>query len=404
MNLASNPAVSNNFTVYGLMVSNPPSAVSISATNTLVIGNYIDLSQASQDLTINSPVYFGESQGVRRQLWTVASGRTLSLNNTVAGADALIIGGGGMVYLGGTNNYSGTTTINGSTLTVGGGGQLGGGSYAANLVNNGAFNFASSASQTISGNLAGSGSLTVSGSGQLLLSGTNSYTGPTSVTGGTLAVTGSGLSASTNFTVAGGALLDFSGLSATFALGGARTLSNSSVGALLAGNFNCTSGTLSLVSDGVNPCFIQTNGTLTLSSSTVIKVNNPGSLLGVGRHTIISAASGGRVTGSLPAVTITGTGSAGSTTLQTNSSGGLDLVVTSTTSTNATSLKASLGTGNLTLTWPGDHLGWVAQSNSLDLANPVDWFDILGSQLATNLIINLAPTSPKVFYRLRYPN
>jgi autotransporter-associated beta strand protein len=379
--------------------------VSITATNQLAIGTGIDLSAATQNLAVYAPVFMGVDQaGGGGQFWTVTNNRTLTVSGPVSGFVPLTISGGGSVYLSGTNDYVGNTTISSGSLTVSGAGQLGAGSYAATITDNGVFNYASSASQTISGTVLGSGSLTVSGPGWLQLSGTNTYAGPTIVTGGTLALSGNGSVASTNLIVAGGAELDFSGLSAAFTLGSMRTLSNSSVGAILGGNGNCSAGMLSLLSDAVNPSLIQANGTLTLSASTVFKVNNTGPILGVGRHPVIGTMLGGRVGGTLPSVAVTGAGTAGTTTLQTNSSGGLDLVVTSTASTNSTSLKISPGSGSFTLTWPGDHLGWVAQSNSVDLANPGAWSDIPGSQLATNLILNVTPGSPKVFYRLRYPN
>ena len=60
--------------------------------------------------------------------------------------------------------------------------------------------------------------------------------------------------------------------------------------------------------------------------------------------------------------------------------------------------------GVLTLTWPGDHLGWIAQSNSVGLANTNFWYDILGSQANTSLMIPMNPGATNVFYRLRYPN
>jgi hypothetical protein len=63
----------------------------------------------------------------------------------------------------------------------------------------------------------------------------------------------------------------------------------------------------------------------------------------------------------------------------------------------------SMSGNTLTLTWPGDHLGWIAQSNALDLSNTNYWFDILGSQSATNLTIPINPGTPNVFYRLRFP-
>jgi autotransporter-associated beta strand protein len=83
--------------------------------------------------------------------------------------------------------------------------------------------------------------------------------------------------------------------------------------------------------DGVNSPFVQTNGTMTLSGGTVINVNIPGPILGAGNHTIIAAATlgnVGQVTGSLPSVNITGSGTVGAASLVINGSGGLDLVVT----------------------------------------------------------------------------
>jgi len=49
-------------------------------------------------------------------------------------------------------------------------------------------------------------------------------------------------------------------------------------------------------------------------------------------------------------------------------------------------------------------LGWLAQSNSVNLGNSNCWFDILGSQSATNLVIPVSPGNTDVFYRLRYPD
>jgi autotransporter-associated beta strand protein len=406
LNFTNNAAVSNNFTVYGITVSNPPAPVSIGATNTLVIGNFIDLSGASQDLTITSPIFIGGQQGYARHFWMVNSGRTLSLNGGVAGVDDLIIAYGGTVSLAGTNTYSGNTTISNNTLlTISGAGQLGAGNYVSTIVDNGTFNYNSSASQTLSGFVTGTGSITVNGPGTLLLSGTNTYTGATIINSGSLALSGNQSFASTNILVAGGAMFDVSSLNAAFVLGGG-SLANSSTGAVICGNNNCSAGTLALISDGVNPAFIQTNGTLTISGSTVIKVNNTGIILGAGHHPLIGVAttgSTGAVTGSLPTVVVAGNGVSGSVSLQINGSGGLDLVVTSTTSTSPPNLGFAWGGGVLTLTWPGDHLGWVAQSNAVSIINSNYWFDMLGSQSNTSIMIPVNPGATNIFYRLRYP-
>lgn len=64
---------------------------------------------------------------------------------------------------------------------------------------------------------------------------------------------------------------------------------------------------------------------------------------------------------------------------------------------------STISGNTLTLTWPGDHLVWYAQSNSVSLVNTNFWFDIPGSQLATNLVIPISPAQTNVFYRLRNP-
>jgi hypothetical protein len=57
----------------------------------------------------------------------------------------------------------------------------------------------------------------------------------------------------------------------------------------------------------------------------------------------------------------------------------------------------------LTLSWPATHLGWIVQSNDVNVANPNFWFDIPNSQNGTNLVITINPASVNVFYRLRHP-
>ena len=68
-----------------------------------------------------------------------------------------------------------------------------------------------------------------------------------------------------------------------------------------------------------------------------------------------------------------------------------------------TNLSFSVNGLTLSLTWPASHLGWRAQSNSVNVANPNSWFDIPGSELVTNLNLPVSPAMPAVFYRLRRP-
>lgn len=109
-----------------------------------------------------------------------------SFSGNISGIGGLNKWGSGTLTLSGTNTYSGDTTVLGGTLTITGAGQLGGGSYAGSIVNNGVLNYDSALSQTLSGAVSGTGSLTKNGTGTLTLSGAGTFTGTTTVNGGSL--------------------------------------------------------------------------------------------------------------------------------------------------------------------------------------------------------------------------
>jgi autotransporter-associated beta strand protein len=77
--------------------------------------------------------------------------------------------------------YTGPTTITAGSLNMVGTSQLGGGTYAQNIVNNGTLYYKSSAGQTLNGTISGSGIVDneFSSSGSLTLNAPNSYTGGT---------------------------------------------------------------------------------------------------------------------------------------------------------------------------------------------------------------------------------
>ncbi|ODA67265.1 Extracellular serine protease precursor [Methyloligella halotolerans] len=86
----------------------------------------------------------------------------------------------GTLILTGSNSYTGGTTISAGTL------QGDTGSLVGDIVDNAALVFDQAANGTFSGDISGSGSLTKSGVGTLILSGTNTYTGGTTISAGTL--------------------------------------------------------------------------------------------------------------------------------------------------------------------------------------------------------------------------
>ncbi len=95
--------------------------------------------------------------------------------------------GSGTLSLAGTNTYSGPTVINGGTLQIGAGGvtgALGGGP----VFDNATLAFNRSDTNTIFNDINGSGGIQQNGSGMLTLQGNLSYTGPTTVNAGMLAL------------------------------------------------------------------------------------------------------------------------------------------------------------------------------------------------------------------------
>ena len=129
---------------------------------------------------------------------TVSTGGVLTNGSVTLGGVGSVFNLSGQAYLSSvTNGASGTFTINGA-------GMLGNGVFTGNITNDGAFVFASSAGQTLSGPVSGSGSLTNLGSGVLTLTGTNTYTGVTFVSAGELVGVTGGSCSNSAFTVAAG--------------------------------------------------------------------------------------------------------------------------------------------------------------------------------------------------------
>ena len=93
---------------------------------------------------------------------------------------SLVKQGSGTLILTGANTYTGGTTVWGGTL------QGSTTSLQGNIENNAKVVFNQTSNGTYAGNMTGSGSLTLTGGGNLTLIGTNSYTGGTTVSAGTL--------------------------------------------------------------------------------------------------------------------------------------------------------------------------------------------------------------------------
>ncbi|MFM8763964.1 MAG: autotransporter-associated beta strand repeat-containing protein, partial [Spartobacteria bacterium] len=172
----------------------------------------------------------------------------------LSGAGSLSKQGTGTLTLTGNNTYTGNTTISAGTLAMTG--LLGGGNYSASITNNATLLLASNSNQTLGGVISGTGDLTKNGNGTTTLSANNTYTGTTTISAGTLAVSGllGGGNYSANITN-NGALIIASNSNQTLggAITGAGSLTKNGSGTLTlngnntyTGNTNIISGTLQM--------------------------------------------------------------------------------------------------------------------------------------------------------------
>ncbi|MGN6769612.1 MAG: autotransporter domain-containing protein, partial [Rhizobiaceae bacterium] len=108
----------------------------------------------------------------------------VTLSGAIGGAGSLTKLGGGTLTLTNTNNYAGGTTISAGVLQLGNGGTPG--SITGDVVDNGVLAFNRSDALTLAGNISGNGGVQQLGSGKTILTGSNSYTGDTTISAGTL--------------------------------------------------------------------------------------------------------------------------------------------------------------------------------------------------------------------------
>ncbi|HLP77949.1 MAG TPA: autotransporter-associated beta strand repeat-containing protein [Candidatus Paceibacterota bacterium] len=251
---------------------------------------------------------------------------------------------------------------------------------------------------TISGKISGAGfGFTKTGTGVLALNNSaNDYSGPTTVSGGTLLVNGqigSGAVTVTNATLGGSGVVG--GAVAVQNLGkvapgnqaiGTLTLNNSL--ALLGGSttaieVNKQAGTR----DRVIANSITYGGTLFVT-------NLSGTINSGDSFVVFSGAGTGNFTN------IVGSPGAGLGWSFDPASGTLSAVAT--VNPNPTNITVSVVAGGFTLSWPADHLGWTLQSNAVSLTATDAWFAVPGSTTVTNISINVDATKTNVFYRLKF--
>lgn len=110
----------------------------------------------------------------------------LSYGNVISGTGSLTQDGAGTTSITGTSTYTGATTINAGTLQIGAGGTTGSINSSSGVTNNATLVFNRTNTLVFTPAITGTGVVNQIGAGITNLSGTNTYSGGTNVTSGTL--------------------------------------------------------------------------------------------------------------------------------------------------------------------------------------------------------------------------
>ncbi len=354
----------------------------------------------------------------------------LSYSGAIAGSGGLLNAGTGVLTLLGSNIYTGVTSVAGGTLLIGGTGSLGANSTyggAIALSNSGVLAFATSSNQWLSGVISGTGGLSQAGPGILVLTGSSTFTGNSTIFGGTIQV-GSGGTAG----VLPGPVADYGTLafnvsgSTTFggAISGSGGMTQLGPGTLFLTNSNAFSGNTVIAGGSlslVNPNALQNSTVvLTTSSSNSLLFNaSGGTLFTIGGLSGI----GGVVLGNTGAVTLDVGNSTNSTFSGVLSgSGGLNVIgsgILTLTGTNTYKGGTTLTAGELSISAStalpnnsivfnggtlqvtglglnsmspyGGNVNWSTFNGGFDIANPANIFLVNSSIGGSGNLSKLGP-------------
>ncbi len=118
---------------------------------------------------------------------TITTSYSATIGSVLAGSVALTKSGAADLILTGSNTYSGLTSISAGTLQLGSGGTTGSIGNTTSVSDSGVLEFdRSDSSVTFSQAISGGGGLVQAGTGTLILTGSNTYSGLTSISAGTL--------------------------------------------------------------------------------------------------------------------------------------------------------------------------------------------------------------------------
>jgi fibronectin-binding autotransporter adhesin len=318
-------------------------------------------------------------------------------DSSTANSGALEQMGPGALTLTGSVSYPGSTTIdNGSTLQFGNGGT--GGAIGTGAINaGGTLVIDHSDNVTISAAINDNtyqGSLVQLGTGTLTLTVSNGYSGPTTVSNGTLVVSGGYVGG--DLDVEGGTIAPAAaGTVSILHIGGNVNMDSGTVLATLNKSVALTDPNLSVT---VSNTFYAVSNLLNFTAGTInatggtLKLINAGPVLAVGdKFTLFSEpVTGGAL------MTIVSPGFTVNNNLATDGS------VTVATVLPAPAITASVSGTSLNLSWPAAYTGYVVQvqTNTLAKGLGTNWVTIPGTDAGNTYSASLNKTNGAAFYRL----
>lgn len=242
------------------------------------------------------------------------------------------------------------------------------------------------------------------GFGTLTLNTANTYSGPTTISGGSISLVNNGSIPNTaTIDIANGAALDVSFRSdAALSVGTAQTLKGN-------GTFNIvgkltSAGTIQLKANKSGVALandqIQMQGLAEVTYGGILKLDLSGDPLNsTDSFKLFDATTyAGTFSSITPSIPRAGFGWNTNTLVV---DGTLRIVATD--SINLIAEVVASGT-QLHLAWPADHLGWVLQSQTSapNVGLSTNWFDVPGSAATNELFLPIGCAQGAVFYRLRY--
>lgn len=154
--------------------------ITIAGANTLTVNAGIVNSSVAgaNSISVSGLVLGGD------QTWVNDSANPFKVTAPVSGLCSLTKSGTGHLTLTAANTFSGPTTVNEGTLQLGDG--VVDGSLSSAISNNASLAYVVASAQTAPGPISGSGAVEKTGAGTLTLTAANTYSGPTTISEGTL--------------------------------------------------------------------------------------------------------------------------------------------------------------------------------------------------------------------------